>query len=79
MPIGNYTIGDQNYDFRFQGEFASLEELKNLVIRDNGASKIQLKDIGFFEKTYNDESIKSLGFYENAGYNYISLTFNKKA
>lgn len=78
MPIGNYTIGDQNYDFRFQGEFASLEELQNLVIRDNGASKIQLKDIAFFEKTYNDESIKSLGFYENSGYNYISLTFNKK-
>lgn len=79
MPIWNYTIGDLNYDFRFDGEFTSQSDLENLVIRDIWGSQIVLKDIAEFKKEYPTKSIKSLWFYENAWYNYVSLSFNKKA
>lgn len=78
MPIGNYTIGDLNYDFRFDGEFTTLSDLENLVIRDTWGSQIVLKDIAEFKKEYPTKNIKSLWFYGKAWFNYISLSFNKK-
>jgi multidrug efflux pump subunit AcrB len=77
-PIGNYTMGELNYDFRFDGELTEISQLENLIIRDNGASRILLKDIAVLEKTYGKETVQKIGFYETSGFNYISLDFNKK-
>ncbi len=78
-PIWNYKIGDLNYDFRFDWEFADIEELKNLTIKNTSYSKVKLWDIADIKKEYKETKIQSLGFYEEAGYNYIWLAFNKKA
>lgn len=51
MPIWNYTIWDLNYDFRFEWEFTSIEELENVIIRDNWYSKIKLLDVAEFKKS----------------------------
>ena len=77
-PIGNYTVWDLNYDFRFDGELTEISQLESLVIRDNGASRILLKDIARIEKQYGKDKIQKIGFHNASWYNYISLDFNKK-
>ncbi len=77
-PLWNFSIGDLNYDFRFDGEFDSIKDLENTIIKGDGASSVRLKDIAIIEKKYDDDSIKSLGFYKASGYNYITLSFNKR-
>ena len=77
-PLGNFTIGDLNYDFRFEWELDSIVDLENVVIKGNGSSSIRLKDVAVIQKKYDDESIKSLWFYQESGYNYVTLSFNKK-
>ena len=76
-PIGNYSIWDLNYDFRFDWELANIEELKNTVIRATKGSNVLLSDIATIEKKYNDDSIKKLWFKDNKWLNYTSLSFNK--
>ena len=78
-PIGNYTIGDLNYDFRFDGELNSITELENIIIKWNGTSSIKLKDVAQIEKKYKEKNIKSLWFYNASWYNYVTLSVNKKA
>ncbi|USN58641.1 MAG: efflux RND transporter permease subunit [Candidatus Peribacteria bacterium] len=77
-PIGNFRVGDLNYDFRFDGELTNIEELKQVVIRDTGTSKILLSDIATITREYADTKVRRLGFYNETGYNYVSLIFNKK-
>lgn len=76
-PIWNYVIWDLKYDFRFAWEFADIEELKDLTIRNNWWSKIKLWDISKIVKEYDIEKVQSLGFADEAWFNYISLVFNK--
>ena len=78
-PIWNYTIWELNYDFRFDGELRSIEELKQVVLRWKNGSYITLWDIAEISKEYKDDDIKKLGFYQSSGYNYTSMVFNKKA
>lgn len=78
-PIWNFSVWDLNYDFRFEWDLTSLEDLKNVVIRDSWTSKILLKDIAEFQLEYPWDKIMSLGLWDNSWkyYNYISLAFNK--
>lgn len=75
--IGNYQVWDLKYDFRFEGELQNIEELKQLIIRDTGSSQIRLKDIASFKREYSDKTIKKLWVYDDYGYNYTSISFNK--
>ncbi len=75
--IWNYQVWDLKYDFRFEGELENIQELKELIIRDNGNSQVRLQDIATFKKEYDDTSIKKLWLYQDTGYNYTSLSFNK--
>ena len=77
-PLGNFTIGDLNYDFRFDGELSSLKDLENIIISWDASSAVRLKDIAKIQKKYPNEQIKNLGFYQWSGYNYVTLSFNKK-
>ncbi len=77
-PIGNYKVGDFNYDFRFDGEFTDISDLENIIVRDNGASKVYLRDISTIKKEYGEEKAQKIGFYQSSGFNYISLNFNKR-
>lgn len=78
-PIGNYKIGDLNYDFRFDGELSDIQELKNLSIKWSSSSTVRLWNIATIEKQYKNTVPKSLGFYEKSGYNYVVLWVNKKS
>lgn len=78
-PIWNFAVWDLKYDFRFEWDLTSLEDLKNVVIRDSWISKILLSDIAEFQIEYPWDVVMSLGFWDNSWkyYNYISLAFNK--
>ncbi len=78
IPIWSYQIGDLNYDFRIEWELKDENELANLIVKDTGWSRIQLKDIAQIKKQYKDEPIKTLWFYQKTGLNYITLDLNKK-
>lgn len=76
-PIGNYTVWELNYDFRFDGEFSDISQLENTIIKWNGSSTIRLKDIATIQRKYDEDIIKSLGFYNEVGKSYVTLSFNK--
>lgn len=77
VPIWNFDIWKLNYDFVFEWELEELEDLKNVVIRQSEFSQLVLSDIAQFKLEYPGDSIKKMWFYNNNGYNYISVTFNK--
>ncbi len=78
-PIGNFKVWDLSYDFRFEWEFSSISDLKNLIIKDIWNSQILLKDIATFSLEYSWDDIRRLGFYGKTGQNYISMVFNKSS
>lgn len=77
IPLGNYTIGERNYDFRIQGELASPFDLLQLPII-GAVSELRLQDIAYIDYVYGDTSIRSFGSYQNNGYYSASLIFNKQ-
>lgn len=77
-PLGNYSVGDLNYDFRFDGEFLDIEDLKNTIISGNGSSIVRLSDIAEIKTEYDEDVIKSLWFFDETGKSYVTLSFNKK-
>lgn len=76
-PIWNFKVWDLSYDFRFQWEFNDIEQLKNIVIRDNWVSKIILSDISEFVLEYPWNEIRRLWSYNLSWQNYISIVVNK--
>ena len=78
-PLWNFTIGELNYDFRFDGEFESIDDVKNSIITWSWISSIRLWDIATITRKYDEDVIKSLWFYNASWYNYITLSFNKSA
>ncbi len=77
-PIWNYTLWGFDYDFRFQWEFTNIQDLENTVVSWQWASRVRLVDIAEITKQYDEDVIKTLGFYWETGKSYITLSFNKK-
>ena len=77
-PIWNYTIGELNYDFRFDGEIETVESLKDITISWSGLSSVKLWDVAEITKEYKEKSVKSLWFYGASDYNYVTLAVNKR-
>ncbi len=78
-PLWNYEVGKLNYDFRFDGEFSDIEDLKNTIISWNGPSIIRLSDIAEISREYDEDVIRTLWFYNETGKSYVTLAFNKSA
>lgn len=78
-PIWNFVIWELSYDYRFDWELKSLEDLKNIVIRSSNWSNVTLWDISIIERKYSTEKTKKLWFEWEKWYNFTSLTFNKAA
>jgi len=78
-PIWNYNIWNLSYDYRFDWEIFSIDELKNIVIRWKSGSNIILWDISKIVKEYPSEKTKKLWFAWESWYNFTSLVFNKAA
>ncbi len=78
-PLGNYSVGNLNYDFRFDGEFRDIRDLEDTIIQGSGASAVRLRDIAVVEREYEEDIVKSLWFYNDTGKSYVTLSFNKAA
>ncbi|AHB41750.1 hypothetical protein P148_SR1C00001G0964 [candidate division SR1 bacterium RAAC1_SR1_1] len=78
QPLGSHVIDQFSYDFRIQGSFDTLEQLKNIPITTREGF-IYLKDIAKIEKRLNDDNFYRLGAYQITGQNYVALKFNKKS
>jgi len=78
-PLWNYEVWDLNYDFRFDGEFWDIEDLKNTIISWNGSSIVRLGDIAEISREYDEDIIRTLWFYNETWKSYVTLAFNKNA
>jgi len=76
-PLGNYEVWELNYDFRFDGEFWDIEDLKNTIISWSGSSIIRLSDIAEITREYDEDIIRTLWSYNEIGKSYVTLAFNK--
>lgn len=76
-PIWNYTIDKLNYDFRFDWEFTSIEDLKNIIISSGSSSFLTLWDIATIKEKYTDTTIETVGFPNKYGYKAVTLTIKK--
>jgi len=76
-PIWNFKVGELSYDFKFDGELENISDLRNVILRDNGISKLYLSDIAEFNLDYPWDEIKRLWGFNMKWYNYISMVFNK--
>lgn len=76
-PIGNYGIGERNYDFRIQGKFEETSEILAVPIVVGGGRTIKLGDIVTLERSYDDKSISRIGFPNADARNSVTLTISK--
>lgn len=76
-PIGNYAIGDLNYDFRFDGEIRELKEFLNIPVLSQGNSIVYLKDISTIKRHFKNEALSKVAFPESSGYNSLILDIQK--
>jgi multidrug efflux pump len=78
QPLGSHIIEETKYDFRIQWEISDIQKLWRTIIPVNN-QVIFLEDIAVIYTEYDDERIARLGKYGEKNYNYVTLTFNKKA
>jgi multidrug efflux pump len=78
QPLGNHRIDTLNYTFRIQGEWTNEQDiLLTRIVTPKGV--IELSSIATVQRHYTDERVARLGKYQASGYNFITMTFNKKA
>jgi len=78
QPLGNHRIDALNYTFRIQWEWSDEQDiLKTPIVTQNGV--VELGSLAQIEKHYTDERVARLGSYQSSGYNFVTMTFNKKA
>lgn len=56
QPLGTHRLGRMEYAFRIEGEVASVEELKQLLIPLANGRTIPLEQLATFKLSYNDET-----------------------
>lgn len=77
VPIWNFELWDLSYDFRFEWELTSLDDLKEVIVKQDTYSKVMLKDIAEFKLEYPWGDINKIWFFSKNWYNYVSIVFNK--
>jgi multidrug efflux pump subunit AcrB len=77
IPLGNYVVGELNYDFRIQGELASPFDLLDLPIIGT-PSEVRIQDLAEINYEYDDESMRTFGTYGSNGYYSTTVVFNKQ-
>lgn len=77
QPLGNHRIDALNYTFRIQWEILDEQEIVNTPIVTN-RWVVLLWSIATVQRHYKDESVARMGAYQESGYNFVTMTFNKK-
>lgn len=57
-PIGNFGVGDRNYDFRISGKFEDASQFLEVPITLASGKTIRVGDIAKIERYYKDRTIK---------------------
>ncbi len=76
-PIWNYSIGNLNYDFRFEWEIKTIKEFLDIPIILNDGSIVYIKDISEVKKYYKNDSITKVTAFDNSWFNSITLDIKK--
>ncbi len=61
-PIGNFGVGDRNYDFRIGGKFDDAQKFLDVPVVLSSGKTIRVGDIAKIERYYKDTSISRVGF-----------------
>lgn len=56
LPSGNLKVGYLDYALRVPGEFASPDEIKDIIISSEGARTVYLKDVAQVEDAFKEET-----------------------
>lgn len=62
-PIGNFGVGDRNYDFRIGGKFEDAQKFLDVPVTLSSLKTIRVGDIAKIERHYKDTSISRIGFH----------------
>ncbi len=77
-PIGNFEVGNKNYDFRIEGKYSQGWEFLDTPIPLASGKYVRLADIAKLERSYKDESVKEIGFFSDPGpHASVELNVNK--
>lgn len=76
-PIGNFGVGDRNYDFRIGGKFEDEQQFLEVPITLASGSTIRVGDIAKIERYYKDTTISRVGFPKGDAYESVDMTINK--
>lgn len=76
-PIGNFGVGEKNYDFRLQGKFTDVNQILSVPLVLPAGRTITVGDITKLERYYPDKSIDRIGFFNSNADASVTLTVNK--
>lgn len=76
-PIGNYGIGNKNYDFRIQGKFEDANQILEVPLVVGGGRTMKVGDIVTLERSYDNKSVLRIGFPGMDAQNSVALTVSK--
>ena len=54
VPAGHVTTGERELTLRTLGEFRSIDEIRNLVVFDQGGTQVRIRDIGTVVDGYKE-------------------------
>ncbi len=74
--MGNYRVGDLDYDFRIEGELKDVEEIKHIPVLTPQGS-IYLSDVAEVKKILSKDVVRKMGVYHGGPFDYISLGIHK--
>jgi multidrug efflux pump len=76
-PIGNFAVGNKNYDFRLQGKMRDPREILDIPLILPQGRTIKVGDIAKIERYYDDQSIDRIGFAQTNAQDAVTLTVIK--
>lgn len=76
-PIGNFGVGDRNYDFRIGGKFNDVQKFLEVPVTLSSGKTIRVGDIAKIERYYKDATIERVGFPKQDAYESVNMTIFK--
>jgi len=76
-PIGNFGVGERNYDFRIGGKFEDAQKFLEVPVTLSTGRTIRVGDIAKIERYYKDTSISRVGFPDGTAHESVNMTINK--
>lgn len=76
-PIGNFGVGDRNYDFRIGGKFSEAQKFLEVPITLKSGKTILVGEMATIERYYKDTSINRIGFPGGEAFESVNMTIMK--